>query len=404
MARFITTSTATIGDDFIPGTEADDTIDALEGNDLVLGAGGNDLLLGGAGDDVLLGEAGDDVMVGNTGDDVMAGGEGDDRMIWNNGDGSDIMEGGSGYDVAQVNGADGPGDVFTIAAAGERVAFERTNLGPFSLDIGTSEKLLVNGQGGDDLMTGSAGLAGLIKLQLNGGDGNDTITGGDGNDYLSGGSGHDVLVGFRGGDKMLGGDGNDRMIWNNGDGSDLMEGGKGYDVAEVNGADTAGDVFEIAADGHRVDFARTNLVPFSLDIGTTEKLEVNGQGGDDTITAGHGLDGLIKLRLDGGKGNDVITGGDGDDLIIGGKGHDVLTGGKGADTFVFDWGKDVITDFKNGVDTIKLGHNTGVNSYGDFDQWISQEGDDVVIDFGSHELTFEDASASWFNAGDFVYA
>ena len=122
-----------------------------------------------------------------------------------------------------------------------------------------------------------------------------------------------MLVGFRGDDTMFGGCGDDRMVWNNGDGSDLMEGGEGYDVAEVNGSDTDGDVFTIAANGDRVAFDRVNLVPFTLDIGTTERLEVNGQGGDDTITAGAGLDGLIKLKLDGGAGNDTITGGDGDD-------------------------------------------------------------------------------------------
>ena len=59
-------------------------------------------------------------------------------------------------------------------------------------------------------------------------------------------------------------------------------------------------------------------MPFSLDIGTTEKLEVNGQGGDDTITGAAGLAGLIKLRLDGGEGDDSITGGDGDDALYGG--------------------------------------------------------------------------------------
>ena len=246
-------------------------------------------LFGGDGDDRLYGENGNDLLIGNSGADKMFGGWGDDTMVWNNGDGSDLMEGGNGYDTAVVNGSDTAGDEFTIAPNGDRVDFDRVNLVPFSLDIGTTEKLVVNGQGGDDIITGSAGLAGLIKLKLDGGEGNDSITGGDGDDALYGGNGDDVLVGFRGDDKMFGGWGDDRMVWNNGDGSDLMEGGEGYDVAEVNGSDTDGDEFTIAANGHRVAFDRVNLVPFSLDIGTTERLEVNGQGGDDTITAGDGL-------------------------------------------------------------------------------------------------------------------
>ena len=108
------------------------------------------------------------------------------------------------------------------------------------------------------------------------------------------------------------------MVWNNGDGSDLMEGGHDYDIAVVNGSDSDGDEFVIAPNGARVAFDRVNLVPFSLDIGTTEKLVVNGQGGDDTITGCAGLADLIKLRLDGGEGDDSITGGDGDDALYGG--------------------------------------------------------------------------------------
>ena len=40
---------------------------------------------------------------------------------------------------------------------GERVRFQRNNLGLFQLDIGTTEDLDVNGQGGDDLIAGSVG-------------------------------------------------------------------------------------------------------------------------------------------------------------------------------------------------------------------------------------------------------
>ena len=281
-----------------------DLIDARGGNDVAYGNGGNDTILGGAGNDTLYGGYGNDVLIGNTGNDTMSGGAGNDFMGWNNGDGSDRMEGDAGYDTVGVNGSDTAGDHFTIAANGARVDFDRVNLVPFSLDIGTTEALTVNGLGGNDTITGSAGLAGLIKLALGGGAGNDQIVGGDGDDLLNGDAGHDILVGFRGNDTMSGGAGNDRMVWNNGDGSDRMEGGQGYDTIVVNGSDTAGDSFTIAANGARVDFDRVNLVPFSLDIGTTELLKVNGGGGNDTIAGGAGLDGLIKLELSGGAGND----------------------------------------------------------------------------------------------------
>jgi Ca2+-binding RTX toxin-like protein len=389
----------TEGDDNITGTGGDDTIDALGGNDIVRGGDGDDTLLGGAGDDRLYGENGDDLLVGNTGNDSMFGGWGDDVMVWNNGDGSDVMEGGKDYDTAVANGSDTAGDEFVIAPNGDRVAFDRINFGQFNLDIGTTEKLVVNGLGGDDIITGSEGLDGLIKLKLDGGDGNDTITGGDGDDALYGGDGDDLLAGFRGDDKMIGGWGDDVMVWNNGDGSDLMEGGKDYDTAVANGSDTAGDEFVIAANGDRVAFDRVNFGQFNLDIGTTEKLEVNGLGGDDIITAGEGLKHLIKLKLNGGVGNDVITGGDGNDRIDGGYGWDVMTGGKGYDTFVFEKGKDVITDFEHGKDKIVIEGYAWIDSYKDIKDRIEDHGSYAELDLGKHDLKVEDVA--WLAKSDF---
>ena len=113
---------------------------------------------------------------------------------------------------------------------------------------------------------------------------------------------------------MFGQAGNDRMIWNPGDGSDLMEGGDGADTAEVNGGNGS-EIFTITANGSRVRFDRVTPGPFFLDIGTTENLVVNANGGDDVITAGNGLANLIQLTIDGGAGNDTITGGDGADLL-----------------------------------------------------------------------------------------
>ena len=78
------------------------------------------------------------------------------------------------------------------------------------------------------------------------------------------------------------------MIWNPGDGTDLMEGGDGIDTAEVNGGNGA-ENFTVTANGTRVRFDRISPAPFSLDIGTTENLVLNMNGGDDVFTAGNGL-------------------------------------------------------------------------------------------------------------------
>src|SRR6185295_8879807 len=101
----------------------------------------------------------------------------------NPGDDSDLFEGGAGIDTVQVNGGNGA-EVFAITANGARVRFDRVDPAPFSIDIGTSEKLVLNANGGDDFVSATGNLAALIELTLDGGTGNDTILGGNGKDLL----------------------------------------------------------------------------------------------------------------------------------------------------------------------------------------------------------------------------
>ena len=82
---------------------------------------------------------------------------------------------------------------------------------------------------------------------------------------------------------MFGEAGNDRMIWNPGDDTDLNEGGDGTDTVEVNGGNGA-EPFTATANGTRVRFDRVDPAPFSIDIGTSENLVVNMNGGDDTFS------------------------------------------------------------------------------------------------------------------------
>ncbi len=333
------------------------------------GGEGNDLLIGGDGVDVLRGGAGNDTLLGGRGNDIVLGEAGSDLLIVNNGDGSDFLEGGSGTDTVQVNGADGAGDDFSISPNGQRVRFQRDNLGLFTLDIGTVENLDVNGQGGNDIIIGSTGLNGLISLDLDGGEGNDLLIGGDGSDVLRGGAGNDTLLGNRGNDIVLGQDGNDLLIVNNGDGSDFLEGGEDIDTVQVNGSNTAGDDFRIDPNGERVRFRRNNLDQFTLNIGTTENLDVNGQGGSDVIIGSVGLNGLISLDLDGGEGNDLLIGGDGADVLRGGAGNDTLLGNRGNDVVLGQDGNDLLivnngdgSDFLEGgegLDTVQVNGDNG---------------------------------------------
>src|SRR5262249_5860033 len=139
-------------------------------------------------------------------------------------------------------------EVFTITANGTRVRFDRTSPAPFTLDIGTTENLIVNAGGGDDTVTAGNGLAPLIAVTIDGGPGNDTITGGDGNDLLLGGDGNDVVIGGKGNDVALLGAGNDTFTWNPGDGNDTVEGQAGQDTLQFNGANVA-EKIDLSANG-----------------------------------------------------------------------------------------------------------------------------------------------------------
>ena len=166
------------------GGAGNDTLTGGSGNDSLFGDAGNDILLGKGGIDQLFGGDGNDTLTGGTGNDSVFGQAGDDRMIWNPGEGTDFNEGGAGNDTVEVNGGNGA-EKFTVTPNGTRVRFDRTDPAPFSIDIGTTENLVLNANGGDDSFTGSNGLASLIHLTVDGGAGNDTLTGGDGNDCLS---------------------------------------------------------------------------------------------------------------------------------------------------------------------------------------------------------------------------
>jgi Ca2+-binding RTX toxin-like protein len=262
------------------------------GNDTLIGGSGNDMLFGGSGDDILLGKGGNDLLFGGAGNDTLTGGAGDDqmfgeagndRMIWNPGDGSDLMEGGDGNDTAEVNGGNGA-EVFTITANGSRVRFDRISPAPFSLDIGTTENLVVNANGGDDVITAGNGLASLIKLTIDGGAGNDTITGGDGNDTLIGGDGNDVITGGRGNDTAQLGNGDDTFVWNPGDGSDTVEGGAGMDTLQFNGSNV-GEKINLSANGTRARLTR-DVGAVTMDLNGMEQINIVALGGADNVTIG----------------------------------------------------------------------------------------------------------------------
>lgn len=260
------------------------------GNDVLTGGSGADMLFGQAGNDTLLGKGGADFLFGGTENDTLTGGDaddqvfgeaGDDRMVWNPGDDTDLNEGGAGTDIVEVNGGNGD-EQFTVTANGTRVRFDRLNPAPFSIDIGTSEKLVLNANGGNDTFSATGNLAALIAITVDGGAGNDTLLGSNGADLLIGGDGDDFVDGQQGNDVALLGAGNDTFSWDPGDGSDTVEGQDGTDRLVFNGS-AANEVFDVSANGQRVRFSR-NIANIVMDLNGIEGLDLNALGGADTVT------------------------------------------------------------------------------------------------------------------------
>jgi hypothetical protein len=139
---------------------------------------------------------------------------------------------------------------------------------------------------------------------------------------------------------MNGGSGDDTLVWNNGDGTDVVNGDAGRDDVEVNGAAAAGDTFTVQPNGTRIKFDRTNLVAYSIDIGSGETLHANGLGGDDSLVVGEV--GLFEVTGSGGAGNDTLTGGGSSETFVGGSGNDKITPGGGSDVVFGDDGDDQV--------------------------------------------------------------
>ncbi|MCE9526782.1 MAG: hypothetical protein K8R36_12095, partial [Planctomycetales bacterium] len=261
-----------VGNDTLTGGSAADQLFGQAGNDTLLGKGGIDLLFGGANNDTL---------TGGDGDDQVYGEAGDDRLIWNPGDDTDLNEGGQGIDTIEVNGGNGA-EIFTATANGTRVRFDRVTPAPFSMDIGTSEKLVLNANGGDDSFSATGNLATLIQITVDGGTGNDTLLGSNGADLLIGGDGNDFIDGNQGTDTAFLGAGDDVFQWDPGDGSDTVEGQDGIDIMLFNGS-AADESFEISANGGRVRMTR-NVGSIVMDLNDLERIDLNALGGSDSAT------------------------------------------------------------------------------------------------------------------------
>lgn len=229
---------------------------------------------------------------------------------------------------------------------------------------------LIYGEGQDDFIhVGDFNFSAQIEIAY-GGAGDDVVLGSTGADTLYGDGGGDILKGREGADSLYGGFKSD--VLKGGSGADYLDGGKGDDV--IRGGD--GDDLIFGGDGDDI---------------------LSGGAGGDVVRGGAGDD-----RLTGGGGDDVLRGGDGKDRVQGDAGDDVLTGGEKKDKFWFnapDWGDDVITDFEDGLDTVRM-KGTGASGFGDLS--ITDLADDALVEFAGQSIVIQGMSGL-LDASDFTF-
>jgi Ca2+-binding RTX toxin-like protein len=391
------------------GAAGNDTLTGGSGGDMLFGQAGNDTALGKGGFDFLFGGSESDVLTGGDADDQVFGESGDDRMVWNPGDDTDLNEGGAGSDTVEVNGGNGA-EVFTTTANGTRVRFDRLDPAPFSIDIGTSEKLVLNANGGNDAFSNTGNLAALIQISADGGTGNDTLLGSNGVDFLLGGDGDDFIDGQQGNDVAFMGAGDDVFQWDPGDGSDVVEGQSDNDRMLFNGS-AGSEIFTASANGGRVLFTR-NLGNIVMDLNDVEAIDLNTLGGTDTVTVNDlsGTD-LVELNVNhagtiGGSVGDaaadvvVVNGTNGDDIIdVFGAGSSVsvlglqtrvnISGSEGAnDALVINalGGEDGVTATTMPAGVTKLTIDGGAND----DVLLGSQGADVFLAGDGDDFVFGD--------------
>jgi Ca2+-binding RTX toxin-like protein len=271
------------------------------------GGAGNDAINGGDGNDTLRGGSENDAIDGNRGTDLGLLGGGDDSFTWDPGDGSDKVEGEAGTDTLVFNGA-AAAENFDFSANGNRLKLVR-NVANITMDVDDTERVDLRALGGiDNTVVNDLSATDVknIVLDLATDGAVDTTT-------ISSTAGNDAIA-----------------------------------IAPNAGAV---DVTGLAA-----------AVKIEHSEAANDLLNVNGLGGNDTISGAVGLAALIKLGIDGGAGNDTINGGDGAEALLGGDGDDAIDGNGGADAGLlgpgddsFRWdpgdGSDVV-EGQDGADTL----------------------------------------------------
>ncbi len=309
--------------------------------DILLGDAGNDTLRGSNFSDKLLGGEGDDILEHTTGNDLVFGGGhviGDVYRVTAN-DANNVIS----VEIKAAEGIAPPSVVVNIDGQVTKVDH---------FEIETASVLAL---GGDDRIQIQFGNNAIMQVDADGGAGNDTIDsstaqdraflrgglgddvikGGLADDQLQGGEGNDVIEGGAGADQLLGNEGNDKLT--GGLGVDHFDGGQGIDqIIET----VSGTVIALTNRISQTAIGATLAVVDTMAPSSVEQLALTGSELADTIDATF-FNGSVILkglggsdRLVGGPLADVIDGGLGDDQITGNGSNDTLTAGEGVDRLI----------------------------------------------------------------------
>ena len=347
----------------IEGTAGADTLNftgvTLTGITAINGLAGNDTLTGSAAADRINGAGGDDTLDGAGGNDTLVAGPIATM-------GSDALTGGAGTDTVDTTQT-------TIGLARLQTMESLTTDAPQNqplqvqgtdaanvLDFSTlnnSEVSVVNGLGGNDTITGTAGT--------------DDFRGGDGNDTLNTGAAADRVTGGAGDDAINAGAGNDTVLFTGPvaaagtpEGADAVTGGAGTDTVQASAAGVGIGLSALAtveavtgpAAAPPTALARieatggADTLNFSA-VTVSNIASVNGLAGQDELTGTPNADTLI-----GAAGADTLTGLGGPDVLDGGAGNDTMNGGAGNDQFRLqaNFGADTVQQFNAAGDLLNV--------------------------------------------------
>ncbi|WP_224815476.1 M10 family metallopeptidase C-terminal domain-containing protein [Hasllibacter sp. MH4015] len=182
-------------------------------------------------------------------------------------------------------------------------------------------------------------------------------------------------------ERAIGGTGNDTIIGNGAD--NTLDGGRGLD--EIHGGTGNDTIYGGSHNDILHGGAGGDAIAGELGNDT-----IYGGGDADRITGGNGND-----LLDGGMGNDVLNGGRGDDLLLGGNRNDRLFGTFDDDTLMGGEGDDLL---RGGTQNDHLDGGAGDDALfggAGFDILIGGAGDDTLTGaFNADRFVFGDGHGS----------